>query len=227
MIEAFVKGEDLHTKFASLILGESEKQITHQNLQLAKALSFWLVYGQSAEAIVRYAKTRYGFEMNEKQVAKTRALFFKHHDGLARWHAKAWDEVESTEVVEGRTILGRRKLINPETTNWDCFQSKTSLVVQGACADGMKLALSEIHKQLPQSTWIIGIVHDEIIVEASEAKAEQVKKILIESMVSVFDRLFNKQVPIEVNARIRKNWGGNVGVCDLCDSQPGINSSSN
>jgi len=88
-----------------------EPQITQEKLQLAKALSFWLVYGQSAEAIVRYAKTRYGFEINEKQVAKTRALFFKHHDGLARWHAKAWDEVECTEVVEGRTILGRRRLI--------------------------------------------------------------------------------------------------------------------
>jgi DNA polymerase-1 len=227
MIEVFVKGEDLHTKFAALVLGESEKQITHEKLQLAKALSFWLVYGQSAEAIVRYAKTRYGFEMNEKQVAKTRALFFRHHDGLACWHAKAWDEVECTEVVEGRTVLGRRRLIKPETSNWDCFQSKTRLIVQGACADGIKLALSEIHQQLPPGAWIIAIVRDEIIVEASETKAEQVKKILIEIMVSVFDRLFNKQVPIEVNARIRKNWDGNKGVCDLCGSQPGINSSSN
>ena len=91
----------------------------------------------------------------------------------------------------------------------------------------MKLALSEIYKQLPRGTWIIGIVDDEIIVEASEAKAERVRKILIEIMVSVFDRLFNKLVPIEVNARIRKNWGGNEGVCGLSGSQPGINSSSN
>jgi len=83
----------------------------------------------------------------------------------------------------------------------------------------MKLALSEIYKKLPRGTRIIAIVHDEIIVEASEAKAERVKKILIETMVSAFDRLFNKQVPIEVNAVIRKNWGGNAGVCDLCDSQ--------
>jgi len=39
--------------------------------------------------------------MTEKQAAKTRAVFFKHYDGLARWHAKAWGEVECTEVVEG------------------------------------------------------------------------------------------------------------------------------
>jgi DNA polymerase I-like protein with 3'-5' exonuclease and polymerase domains len=35
MIEAFIKGEDLHTKTASIVLGKSEKEITHENLQLA------------------------------------------------------------------------------------------------------------------------------------------------------------------------------------------------
>jgi DNA polymerase I-like protein with 3'-5' exonuclease and polymerase domains len=173
-----------------------------------------LLYGQSAEWMVRYAKTRYGLEMTDKQAAKTRALYFQHYEGLARWHAKVWNEIERTEVVEGRTILGRRRLINPEASNWDCFQSKTNLVVQGVCADGIKLALYEIRKRLPRSTWIVAIVHDEIIVETPEAKAEQVKKVLEEIMVGVFNKLFKKQVPIEVNAKIRKNWGENEGVCD-------------
>src|SRR6516165_8032717 len=100
MIEAFVKGQDLHTKTASIVLGKSEKEITHENRQLGKALNFGLLYGESAEWMVRYAKTRYGLEMTDKQAAKTRALFFKHYDGLARWHAKAWDELKGTEAVE-------------------------------------------------------------------------------------------------------------------------------
>ena len=207
MIEAFIKGEDLHTKTASIVLGKSEKEITKEDRQLAKALNFGLLYGQSAEGLVRYAKTRYGVKMTEKQAAKTRGVFFKHYDGLARWHAKAWAEVECTEVVEGRTILGRRRLISPEASNWDCFQSKTNLVVQGACADGLKLALCEIHKALPKDAKIIATVHDEIIVEASEGKAEQVKKLLSKLMVGVFDKLFKKQVPIEVDAKICENWG--------------------
>ena len=215
MIEAFLKGEDLHIKTASIVLGKSEKEITNEDRQLAKALNFGLLYGQSAEGLVRYAKTRYGVEMTEKQAAKTRAVFFKHYDGLARWHAKAWGEVECTEVVEGRTILGRRRLINPEASNWDCFQAKTNLVVQGACADGLKLALCEIHKRLPRSVWIIAIVNNEIIVEAPEAKAEQVKKLLAKIMVSVFDKLFKKQVPIEVDAKICESWGENEDVCDV------------
>jgi DNA polymerase I-like protein with 3'-5' exonuclease and polymerase domains len=219
MIEAFIKGEDLHTKTASIVLGKSEKEITHENLQLAKALNFGLLYGRSAEGIVRYAKTRYGLEMTEKQAAKTRAIFFKHYDGLARWHAKAWGEVECTEVVEGRTILGRRRLINPEASNWNRFQSKTNLVVQGACADGLKLALCEVHKALPKDAKLIATVHDEIIVEAPEAQAEQVRKLLAKIMVSVFDKLFKKQVLIEVDAKICENLGENEGVCDVCAAQ--------
>jgi DNA polymerase I len=207
MIEALFKGEDLHTKTASIVLGKPEKDITNEDRQLAKALNFGLLYGQSSEGLVRYAKTSYGVDMTEKQASKTRALFFKHYDGLARWHAKAWGEVECTEVVEGRTILGRRRLIDPEASNWDCFQSKTNLVVQGACADGLKLALCEIRKRLPRSVWIIATVNDEIIVESPETKAEQVKELVGKIMVDVFDKLFEKQVPIEADVKICQNWG--------------------
>ena len=207
MIEAFVKGEDMHTKTASIVLGKSEKEISNEDRQLAKALNFGLLYGQSAEGLVRYTKTRYGVEMTEKQAAKTRAVFFKHYDGLARWHAKTWSEVECAEVEEGRTILGRRILINPEASNWECFQAKTNLAVQGACSDGLKLALCEIHHALPKDAEIIAAVHAEIIVEAIEAQAEQVKKLLSKLMVGVFDKLFKKQVAIEVDAKICENWG--------------------
>jgi DNA polymerase I-like protein with 3'-5' exonuclease and polymerase domains len=98
-------------------------------------------------------------------------------------------------------------LIDPEASNWDRFQAKTNLVVQGACADGLKLALCEIRKRLPRSGRIIATVYDEIIVETTETKAEQVKKLVGKIMVDVFDKLFKKQVPIEVDAKICRNWG--------------------
>jgi DNA polymerase I len=50
MIEAFIKGEDLHIKTASIVLGKSEKEITNEDRQLAKALNFGLLYGQSPMA---------------------------------------------------------------------------------------------------------------------------------------------------------------------------------
>ena len=69
---------------------------------------------------------------------------------------------------------------------------------------------------MPKDAKVIATVHDEIIVEAPEAQAEQVKKLLAKIMVSVFDKLFKKQVPIKVDAKICENWGENEGVCDVC-----------
>jgi DNA polymerase-1 len=69
MIEAFIKGEDLHTKTASIVLGKSEKEITKEDRKLAKALNYGFLYGQSAEGFVRYAKTSYGVKMTDKQAA--------------------------------------------------------------------------------------------------------------------------------------------------------------
>ena len=43
--------------------------------------------------------------------------------------------------------------------------------------------------------------------------------LLAKIMVSVFDKLFKKQVPIEVDAKICENWGENEGVCDVCAAQ--------
>jgi hypothetical protein len=48
MIEAFIKGEDLHTKTASIVLGKSDKEITKEDRKLAKALNYGFLYGQSA-----------------------------------------------------------------------------------------------------------------------------------------------------------------------------------
>ena len=149
---------------------------------------------QRRKRLIQPGRERVPAFQRPPKIARTfLSLFFEHHEGLARWHAKAWDEIECTEVAEGRTILGRRRLIDPEASNWNCFQSKTNLVVEGACADGIKLALCEIRKRLPGSTWIIAIVQDEIIVETPEAEAEQVKKLLEEIMVSVFDKLFKNK----------------------------------
>jgi 3'-5' exonuclease len=40
-------------------------------------------------------------------------------------------------------------------------------------------------------------------------------------MVSVFETLFKKQIPIEVDAKTCENWGENEGVCDICAAQIG------
>jgi len=75
---------------------------------------------QRRKRLIQPGRERVPAFQRPPKIARTfLSLFFEHHEGLARWHAKAWDEIECTEVAEGRTILGRRRLIDPEASNWD------------------------------------------------------------------------------------------------------------
>ena len=51
MIEAFVNGEDLHTKTASIVLDKPAKDITKEDRQLAKALNYGFLYGQYDQGV--------------------------------------------------------------------------------------------------------------------------------------------------------------------------------
>lgn len=63
--------------------------MTKQDRQLAKAVNFGLIYGQSARGLVRYAKSSHGVELSERRANEIHERFFRAYPGLARrvWHA--------------------------------------------------------------------------------------------------------------------------------------------
>ncbi len=74
---------------------------------------------------------------------------------------------------------------------------------QGLAADGAKVAMWEMHKQgLP----VVAFIHDEFVVEVSEAKADdtlkQVSQIMVEGMKSVV----GNGIPIDVEGQVSKVW---------------------
>jgi DNA polymerase-1 len=103
-------------------------------------------------------------------------------------------------------VLGRRRLIPPEASAWERFTALVNTPVQGGCADGMKRALVQLASALPPSARIVSTVHDEIIVEAPEHDAEDVRRtveaVMIEAMAALFP-----QVPVEVEVSVCASWG--------------------
>jgi DNA polymerase I-like protein with 3'-5' exonuclease and polymerase domains len=70
----------------------------------------------------------------------------------------------------------------------------------------MKRALVMLAERLPAEARLISTVHDEVLVEAPEAMAEQVRLIVQTTMVEAMAELF-PQVPIEVEAGVCEHWG--------------------
>lgn len=204
MLQAFQAGRDLHTLTAATVLNKPAAEVTKADRQLAKAVNFGLLYGQSAAGLVRYARTTYGVELTEEAASRIRREFFKHYRGLAAWHRSA--RAKAAETLEGRTVIGRRRLLSQVASDWDRFQAQVNYVVQGSCADGLKYALVTLAAELAPEARIIGTVHDEILVECPREIAPAVLARVRGAMLGACRRLFDG-LPVEVAARTCETWG--------------------
>ncbi|HPA17487.1 MAG TPA: DNA polymerase [Verrucomicrobiae bacterium] len=205
MIEGFTRGDDLHRATAAVVLDKPIACVTAEDRQLAKAVNFGLVYGQSPGGLIRYAAASYGVALNEGQARHVRERFFRAYPTLRAWHdtSRARSRAGATEA---RTPLGRRRLIPAEASEWERFTTLVNTPVQGGCADGMKVALQAVSGGLPPSACIVGTVHDEIIVEAGEGDADGVRAMVETRMREAMQSVL-PGVPIAVETKVVEHWG--------------------
>src|SRR5262249_27001878 len=167
LLEAYQRGEDLHTRTARSVLGIGE--VTKQHRQLAKALNFGLLYGMGAQGFRQYAQSQYGLDLTEQDACRYRDAFFRSYPGLAAWHRS----VRSRKTTETRTLAGRMRLLNDKTPD----THRLNTPVQGTGADGLKLALAllwERREEVPGAFPVLA-VHDEIVIEADTDQAGAVE----------------------------------------------------
>jgi DNA polymerase I-like protein with 3'-5' exonuclease and polymerase domains len=79
-------------------------------------------------------------------------------------------------------------------------------VIQSLSADITKISMGNLFLRLePMGVKFCTTVHDEIVVEAPDEIAEQVKEIVEEEMIKA-GKLFLKDVPCKVEITIGKKW---------------------
>jgi DNA polymerase-1 len=198
MLQAYQRGEDLHTQTARLMLGKHD--VTKDDRQIAKSANFGLLYGMGAPGYRAYAKATYGLDLGEEQAERYRGLFFRAYPKLAAWHA----DTRRLAVRETRTLVGRRRQLPPAAP--DTWRLNTP--VQGSGADGLKLALAllwERRAECPGAFPVLA-VHDEIVVECDEGRAEQAKTWVTEAMLDAMGPIADP-VPVAVDAAVKRTWG--------------------
>ncbi|HNR65170.1 MAG TPA: bifunctional 3'-5' exonuclease/DNA polymerase, partial [Atribacterota bacterium] len=199
MVEAYSGGADLHRLTAQMVSGREE--VTKEERQLAKALNFGLIFGMGAARFVEYARNSYGVTMTLDQAEEFKAKFFNGYKGLKKWHNKTKRE----KPMETRTLSGRRRVFS-ENEEYFQLTARLNTPVQGTAADICKMALGLLYEAIkPVGARIVGTVHDEILVEVKEEKAEETKQILSDCMVRAGQE-FLKSVPVLADANVCNNW---------------------
>ena len=197
MMEAYRNGDDLHRLTASLMLGKSIETVTAQERQMAKAVNFGLLFAMGAGGLKGYSEHSYGVEMTLEQAEQFRNGFFKAYTGMAQWHRS----LKRNPPTEGRTLTGRKFAFSKDTG----LSVLSNTPVQGTAADIAKKALGMLVTRLKGTdTHIVGVIHDEIILESPDENAGEAAVLLKSTMEEAGNSIL-KHIPCQADASVSQN----------------------
>ncbi len=201
LIEAFTTGVDIHTVTASRVFGVDPAKVTSQQRAKAKMVAYGLAYGMEAYGLA----ARLNVEVSEaEEILKS---FFAAFPSVRSY----MDEVvvKAKRLGYTETEFGRRRRI-PELRddNYRVRQAAERQAmnsgIQGLAADIFKIALVNLDRTLDRNqAFLVLQVHDEVLVEAKQEAAAQVRDVVVQAMESAA-RL---SVPLVVNSYVVSSWG--------------------
>ncbi len=205
MIEAFRRGEDIHTRTAAEVFEISPDKVTPEMRRKAKEVNFGIIYGLGPRGLAQ----RTGMSYDE-------ALFFieKYFDifsGLKEYLEEIIALAHTQEYVE--TLFGRRRYlpeINAEHQGLRAQAERMALnhPLQGTAADLIKMAMIKVDKLIEDKftdgqVKMILQVHDELVFEVKKQAVRQAAELIADEMETVH----KLKVPIKVDVKVGENWG--------------------
>ena len=202
LIDAFVKGQDIHRRTAAEIFGVSMDEVTREQRGHAKAINFGLIYGKQAFSLAKDL----GISRAEAQ-AYIDMYFARYPKVLAYMdHIKA----EARDQGYVTTLWGRRRYI-PEINSRNRMLAQSgermalNTPIQGTAADIIKIAMINVYRRLEAEKLkakLILQVHDELIIDTPICEQREVMALIVEEM----EQAAKLSVPLLVDAHAGKSW---------------------
>ncbi|HEV2491628.1 MAG TPA: DNA polymerase I [Terriglobia bacterium] len=202
LIEAFSRGEDIHSRTAQEIFGVPAALQTHEHRRVAKAINYGVIYGLSSFGLAARTGT------SKTEAREYIDEYFKRYARVKQFLDGILEEARSTGRV--RTLFGRFRPI-PEIRTRDvparnrAEREAMNAPLQGTAADLLKLAMIRVHDRLRREsmeTRMILTVHDELVFESPEAEIERARDIVRSEM----EGAYAMRVPLRVDLGVGKNW---------------------
>ena len=202
LVEAFRRGDDIHTLTASRVFGVPPLMVTPDHRRQAKVVNFGIVYGLSP----------FGLSQNlgiEKSEAKRFIdAYFEEYAGVKRFIDRTLDEARRGQSV--KTLFGRLRPIpdiNSKNSNMRGFAERTAVntPLQGTAADLIKLAMIKIDAELMRRNLRSRMtlqVHDELVFEVPDNEVDVTRDLVRREMEEVYPL----NVPLRVEIGVGKNW---------------------
>jgi len=203
MLDAFIKGEDLHALTASIIMDKAIADITKEERDDGKTLNFSVIYGTSEYGLRR----QLGWPLEKGQLYLER--YFDTYQKIREFIEYAGSEVFRRGY--SITMLGRKRFFAiPNSLSFKNYQHRAVIdkikrqgvnhIVQGTCGDMLKIAMIQMYYDNPfdqEAFRLLKTVHDEIVVEIREDIKVEADEFVRKCMISAGE-VFLKIVPVTV-----------------------------
>ncbi|RED46120.1 DNA polymerase I [Aestuariispira insulae] len=207
MREAFRNDIDIHAMTASEVFGVPLEGMDPIVRRQAKAVNFGIIYGISAFGLANQLGVSRG---DAKAFIEA---YFERFSGIRRFMDDVVEGCRAKGYVE--TLFGRRIHLgsindkNPMKRNYAERQA-INAPIQGTAADIIKRAMIRIPGALEKAGMtdvkMLLQVHDELIFEAPEDKAEAVVPVVRDIMENAARPVYDLSVPLVVDGGIADNW---------------------
>ena len=204
LIEAFIKGEDIHALTGSYIYDCDLEDLTPQQRKLGKILNLGLIYGMGAEKFRLNAAKKFGVYLTIARSKELREMFFTFYPEIEQYHAccrHSWQQGQQ----QASSTLGRVNI-------WSSKSPKLNQIInypiQADCADILKQAISSwylecLHQKL--DAYLVLTAYDQLVIEVKEEQVDYAAKILEKVMIEAGRDLL-EPVPVVVDLKIGKYW---------------------
>jgi DNA polymerase-1 len=204
LLEAFRRGEDIHTSTAAAIIGVPAEAVTPDMRRLAKSVNFGLSYGQGSHGLAQQTG------LSHEEADRFIKTYFAQYPKVKEYIERTKRQAKEQGYVE--TLLGRRRYF-PELKREQvrdhivaaAHRMAINAPIQGTAADILKIAMLRLHQALHErnlKSRMILQVHDELVLEVPEDEVDTVAPLVREIM----EGAFQLDAPLKVDVKVGANW---------------------
>jgi DNA polymerase-1 len=202
LLEAFARGEDIHSRTAALVYGLLPTMVTPELRNQAKAVNYGLMYGMGASRLAQSTG------MRPPEAKKFIETYFRALPGVKRYLDESLQQARHKR--EAWTMFGRRRpLADIDSQNAMLRIAAENMAVntpiQGAAADIMKRAMLTLQASLERHrlrAQLLLQVHDELVLDVPLDELTEVQLLVRDAMVGAA----KLSVPLEVAMGHGRTW---------------------
>jgi len=200
--EAFERGDDIHTRTASEIMGVSSEEVTSDMRRIAKAINFGIIYGMGPQ------KLSEELEIDLSSAKQYIAAYYERYKGVLAYKERMIKDAREKGYVT--TLFNRRRYVpdidNPkQVIRAEAERIAVNTPIQGTAADLIKKAMINLYERLELENFrsrMLLQVHDELLFEVPEDEVKAVIPLIKEEMENVYPL----DVPLKVDVGVGTNW---------------------